>query len=76
MSPLVAGTDAAKSWHDAERRVALGCIRLCELRRSCPASEEAGVDGVGPEISIRASPIRYGQPSRPLPVSGIATVAS
>src|SRR5262249_45984538 len=51
----------------------LGCNRLCELRRCClarsldlPSGRQAGAgsDGAGPDISIRASPIRYGQPSR------------
>jgi hypothetical protein len=49
----------------------LGCTRLCELRRCCrapwpclPSGSQAGaqVRGAGPVISIRASPIRYGQP--------------
>src|SRR6516162_7047767 len=50
MSPLVAGTMPAKSWHGCPRdagRVGtlcpsvgavLGCTRLCELRRCCRAS--------------------------------------
>jgi hypothetical protein len=54
MSPLVAGTEAAKSWHDAEGRVALGCNRLCELRRCCLASSRMPrSDDAGPVILIR-----------------------
>jgi hypothetical protein len=76
MSPLVAGTEAAKSWHDARAASPWVAFDYASCDAVAPASEVAGVHGVGPGISIRASPIRYGHPSRRLPVSRIAKAAS
>ena len=63
MSPLVAGMEAAKSCTDADRRVALGCIRLCELRRCCRAPQRCSGPMASAQLSqYAASLIRYGHP--------------
>ena len=79
MSPLVAGMEAAKSWQDAACRdrperpienppfwVAFDYASYDAVTGLGPSSNDGRrrCDGVGPVIQIRASPIRYGHPSK------------
>ena len=76
MSPLVAGTDAAKSWHDADAR-RLGLHSTMRAATLLPGTKAVlRSDGVGPVIPIRRVAHSLRTASRPLPVSRIAQAAS